>query len=83
MTTNELNNCQRYKNISVEDPKGRHQEPFVKTQGILDHRNGRFVRPNRVALKYPNFKKDVNLDVHVKVFNFVVKASAIFLKNIS
>jgi hypothetical protein len=34
------------------------------------------VRPNMVALKYPNFKKDVDLDAHVKVFNYIVKANA-------
>jgi hypothetical protein len=29
-----------------------------------------------VALKYPDFKKDVNLDVHVRMSNFVVKENA-------
>jgi hypothetical protein len=28
-----------------------------------------------VAFKYPDFKKDVDLDAHVKVLNFVVKAN--------
>jgi hypothetical protein len=28
-----------------------------------------------VTLKYHDFKKDVDLDVHVKVFNFVVKVN--------
>jgi hypothetical protein len=28
-----------------------------------------------VALKYHDFKKDVDLNVHVKVFNSVVKAN--------
>ncbi len=28
-----------------------------------------------VALKYPDFKKDVDLDAHVKVLNFVVKTN--------
>jgi hypothetical protein len=28
-----------------------------------------------VAFKYPNFKKDVDLDVHVKVFNSIVKVN--------
>jgi hypothetical protein len=31
--------------------------------------------PNMVAFKYLDFKKDVNLDAHVRVFNFVVKAN--------
>jgi hypothetical protein len=29
-----------------------------------------------VALKYLDLKKDVDLDVHVRMFNFVVKANA-------
>jgi hypothetical protein len=29
-----------------------------------------------IALKYPNFKKDADLDAHVKVFNYVVKKNA-------
>jgi hypothetical protein len=33
------------------------------------------VRPNKVALEYPNFKRDVHPDVHVRVFNFVMKVS--------
>jgi hypothetical protein len=38
-------------------------------------KNGHFIRPNIVALKYPNFKKKINLDVHVKVFNFAMKVN--------
>ncbi len=34
------------------------------------------MRPNKVVFKYPNFKKDVDLDAHVKVFNYVVKGNA-------
>jgi hypothetical protein len=45
------------------------------TARILDHRNGHFVKPNRVALNYPHFKKDIDPDVHVKMFNYVVKAN--------
>jgi superfamily I DNA and/or RNA helicase len=29
-----------------------------------------------VVLKYPNFKKNVDPDAHVKVFNYVVKENA-------
>jgi hypothetical protein len=29
-----------------------------------------------VALKYPNFKKNVDPNVHVRMFNFVIKANA-------
>ncbi len=41
---------------------------------ILDYKNGHSIKPNRVALKYHDFKKDVDLDVHVRVFNYVMKA---------
>jgi hypothetical protein len=34
------------------------------------------VRPNRVVFKYLDFKIDVDLNVHVKVFNSVVKVNA-------
>jgi hypothetical protein len=34
------------------------------------------MRPNRVALKYHDFKKDVDPNVHVKMFNYVVKEDA-------
>ncbi len=30
---------------------------------------------NRVILKYPDFKKNVDVDVHVRMFNFAVKAN--------
>jgi hypothetical protein len=34
------------------------------------------VRSNKVAFKYPNFKKNVDPDVHGKVFNLIMKANA-------
>jgi hypothetical protein len=34
------------------------------------------VRPNRVAFKYHDFKKDVDLDAHVRVFNYVMNGNA-------
>jgi hypothetical protein len=45
------------------------------TQGIFNQKNGHFVRSNKVALKYIDFKKDVDPDVHVRVFNSMVKAN--------
>ncbi len=75
MTTNEFNIIDGgYKSIDVENPRGRYQEPFVVTTWIPNHRNGHYV--NRVALKHPDFKKDVDPNVHVKVFNYIVKANA-------
>ncbi len=62
-----------YKSVDVTNPRVGYQEPSIVTVPILDHWDGHYVKPNRVALKYPNFKKDANPDVHVRVFNFVVK----------
>jgi hypothetical protein len=64
-----------YKNVNATNPKG-HWEPSIVTTQIPNHRYCHYVRPNKVALRYPNFKKDVDLDVHVKVFNFVIKLNA-------
>jgi len=66
----------RYKNENVVNQRGRYQEPSIIIKPILDHKDGHYVTPNRVALKCPNFKKDVNPNANVKMFNFVVKANA-------
>jgi hypothetical protein len=47
----------RYKSVNVMNLRGGYQEPYVIIAPILDHRNGHYVRPNRVAFKYPDFKK--------------------------
>ncbi len=60
----------------MEDLKGGYQGPSTITQRILDHRNGHFVRSNKVAFKYLDFKKDVNSNAHVRMFNYVVEANA-------
>jgi len=67
-----------YINIDAENPKGGYQEPSVIIAKIPNNRNDHFFRPNKVALKYPNLKKDVDPNVHVKVFNFTVKANVNF-----
>jgi hypothetical protein len=41
------------------------------------------VTPKRVVFKYSDFKKDVDPDAHVRVFNYVVKKMQRLLKNIS
>jgi hypothetical protein len=55
-------------------------------QGIPDYRNPHFVRPNKVAFKCFHFKKDVELNVHVKIFKFKmkvnVKTSKIYIINV-
>jgi hypothetical protein len=62
--------------IDVVHKKGGYWEPIDVTTLILDHKNGHYVRPNKVVFKYPNFKKDVDLDVHARMFNSAVKANA-------
>ncbi len=64
-----------YKNIDVENSKGGHREPSIIIHGIPTHRNGHFVKWNKVTLKYFDLKKDVDPYAHVKVFNFIVKAN--------
>ncbi len=58
---------------NVMHSKNKYPEPIVVTTSILDHKNGHYVRLNMVVFKYLDFKKDVDLDAHVKVFNSVVK----------
>jgi len=61
------------KSANAMHSKGGYQEPIVITTPILDHKDDHYVRPNIVAFKYLDFKKDVDLDVHVRVFNFAIK----------
>jgi hypothetical protein len=49
-----------YKNANVMNSKGGYQEPFVVTVSNFYHKNGHYVRRNKVALNYLNFKKDVH-----------------------
>jgi len=65
-----------YESADVAHPRGGYQKPFAIITPILDFKDGHYVRPNRVALKYPNFKKDDDPDVHVRMFNFVIKSNA-------
>ncbi len=66
----------RFRNTNVEDLKGGYQRPFVITQGIPNYRNGHFVKSNKVAFKYLDFKKNVDPNVHVRMFNYTIKANA-------
>jgi hypothetical protein len=66
----------RCRSVDVVHSKGGYREPIVITIPILDHRNGHYVKSNKVTFKYPDFKKDVYLDVHVRVFNSEVKENA-------
>jgi hypothetical protein len=67
--------ARRYKITSVRNLKRRYWEPFIVTTGITNNKNGHSVRPNMVALKYLDFKKNVDPNVYVRVFNFVMKAN--------
>jgi len=73
----------RYKSVDVMHPKGGYRKPIVIIAPILDHKDGHYLRPNRVALKYHDLKKDVDINAHVKMFNFVVKQMQRLLKSIS
>jgi hypothetical protein len=65
-----------YKNIDAMNLRGGYRKPSIVITQIPNHRVGHYVRPNKLAFKYPNFKKDDDPNVHVRVFNFVVKANA-------
>ncbi len=62
-----------YRSGDVMHLRGGYREPYVITAPILDHKNGHYLRPNMVIFKYLDLKKDVDLDVHVRMFNFVIK----------
>jgi hypothetical protein len=66
----------RCKSTNVMYSIGGYWKPIAVITPILDHKDGHYVRPNRVAFKYLDFKKNVDLKVHVKVFNSIVKANA-------
>jgi len=61
------------RSANVMHSRGRYRELIILTTPILDHRNGHYVKPNRVVLKYLDFKKDVDPYVHVKMFNSIIK----------
>jgi hypothetical protein len=65
-----------YRNADVVHPRRGYQEPIVVIAPILNHKDGHYVSPNKVAFKYLDFKKHVDPNVHVKVFNSIVKANA-------
>jgi hypothetical protein len=62
-----------YKSANATNLRKGYQKPSVVTAPIPNDKYGHYVKPNRVALKYPDFKKDVDLDAHVRVFNFIIK----------
>jgi hypothetical protein len=65
----------RYRSANAVNLRRGYREPFVVIAQIPNHSVGQYVRPNRVTLKYLNFKKDVDLDAHVKMFNSTIKTN--------
>jgi hypothetical protein len=65
-----------YRNANVANLRKGYQEQSIVITKIPNHKDGHYVRPNKVVLNYPDFKKDDDLNLHVTVFNFVVKANA-------
>jgi hypothetical protein len=63
----------RYRSANATNLKTRYREPSVVTTPIPNHKDGHYVRPNRIAFKYLDFKKDIDPNSHVKVFNFIIK----------
>ncbi len=63
------------RSANATNPKRGYQEPSTVNALIFYHKVGYYVRPNKVALKYPNFERGDDPNVHVKVFNFVVSKS--------
>jgi hypothetical protein len=49
-----------YRSANVMNPRGGNRKPSIVTIPILDHKDGHYVKPNKVAFKYPDFKKDVD-----------------------
>jgi hypothetical protein len=47
----------RYKNVDAANLKGGYRKPSIVTTQIPNHKDGHYVRPNRVAFKYLDFKK--------------------------
>jgi hypothetical protein len=72
-----------YKNINAKNLGKGYRKPFIIITRIFNNRNGHYVKPNKVALKYLDFKNYVDPHVHVRMFNFVVKANAKTFEKIS
>jgi len=66
----------RYKNTNARNLGGEYREPSIVIARITDNKNGHSMRPNKVAFKYLNLKKNVDPNVHVRVLNYIVKANA-------
>jgi hypothetical protein len=63
-----------YRNPDAANSRTGYWKPFAVIALNFYHKNGHYAKPNRVILKYPNFKKYVDPNAHVKVFNSAIKA---------
>jgi hypothetical protein len=55
-----------YKSANVMNLRKGYGKPSILIAQILDHKIGHYVRPNKVALKYLDLKKDANPDAHLE-----------------
>jgi hypothetical protein len=59
-----------YKSADAVYPRrGYKNRACLVTAQISNHKNGHYVRPNRVAIKYLDFFLNVDFNVHVIMFN--------------
>jgi hypothetical protein len=63
------------KSVETMHSRGGYCELIIVTTPILNHKDGHYVRSNMVALKHHDFKKDADLNAHVKVFNYAIKTN--------
>jgi hypothetical protein len=59
----------RCKSTNVVHPRGKYWEPIIVTAPILHHKDGHYVKPNMVTLKYPDFKKDVDVMLECSILH--------------
>jgi len=52
--------AREYKSVNVVNPRKGYQEPSALNVQIHGYIVGHYVRPNKVALKYPNFLKNAD-----------------------
>jgi hypothetical protein len=64
-----------YRSENVVHPKRGYREPIDVIALIFYHRDGHYVRSNKVLLKYIDFKKKIYPNAHVRMFNFIVKSN--------
>jgi hypothetical protein len=64
------------KSVDAMHLRSRYHELIVVNALFFYHKDGHYVRPNKVALKYLDLKKNVDPNVHVKMFISVIKENS-------